>query len=113
MLVISEISVIVPSQLLEDTYNKCSLSIMFVIILFISKLFLSIEILLLGNKLLSGINNIIMANIPKGILLFVSLTSSDTLILINIRINRNKIDTAPTYTNRYDIPMNTIPIKIK
>jgi hypothetical protein len=43
----------------------------------------------------------------------VSLISSDTLILINIRINRNKIDTAPTYTNKYDIPINTIPIVIK
>jgi hypothetical protein len=98
--VISEISEIVPSQLLEDTYNICSLSIMFVKKLFNSKMFLSDDIFLSGNKLLSGINSINIANIPKGILLFVSFISSDTLILINIKINKNNIDTAPTYTNK-------------
>ena len=33
-------------------------------------------------------------------LLFVSPISSDTLMLMSININKNKIDTAPTYTNK-------------
>ena len=33
-------------------------------------------------------------------LLLVSAISSDTLIFINIKINKNNIDTAPTYTNK-------------
>jgi hypothetical protein len=38
--------------------------------------------------------------IAKGILLLVSLNNSDILTFININIKRNKIDTAPTYTNK-------------
>jgi len=34
-------------------------------------------------------------------------------MFISIKINKNKIDTAPTYTNRYDKPINTIPTTIK
>jgi hypothetical protein len=32
---------------------------------------------------------------------------------INININKNNIDTAPIYTNKYDIPIKVIPIIIK
>lgn len=106
-------STIVPSQLLEDTYNNCSLSIILETLLFISKSLLFDDVTFVGNNPLSGTNNIIMANTANGILLFVSLISSDTLILINIKINKNSIDTAPTYTKIYEIPINTIPTKIK
>ena len=112
ILIISYISIIVPSQLLEDTYNNCSGAVIFVTVLSIPSPFSSDDPLA-GNKALSGINKIIIAKIANGILLFVSLISSETLILINIKINKNNIDTAPTYTSKYDIPINTIPIKIK
>ena len=46
--------------------------------------------------MLNGIKKAIIVIKAKGKLLFVSLISSDTLILINININRNNIDTAPT-----------------
>ena len=36
----------------------------------------------------------------NGRLLLVSLSSSEVLTLINIKIKRNSIDTAPTYTNK-------------
>lgn len=113
ILIISDISIIVPSQLLEDTYNNCSGAVIFVTALSNPNLFSSDDNAFTGSKPLSGINNIIIANIANGILLFVSLISSDTLILISIKINKNNIDTAPTYTSKYDIPINTIPIKIK
>ena len=37
---------------------------------------------------------------PKNKLLLVSVCNSDTLISINININKNKIETAPIYTNK-------------
>jgi len=44
--------------------------------------------------------NVTLKNIPiiiaNGILLLLSVVSSDILTLINININKNKIDTAPT-----------------
>jgi hypothetical protein len=51
--------------------------------------------------------------IPKGILLPVALNNSEILIFISISINKNNIDTAPTYTNKYDIPMKFTPNNIK
>ena len=48
--------------------------------------------------------NVTLKNIPiiiaNGILLLLSVVSSDILTLINININKNKIVTAPTYTNK-------------
>jgi hypothetical protein len=46
-----------------------------------------------GNRLLISIEIII----PKGILLLLLFFNSLILMLISIRINKNKIDTAPTY----------------
>ena len=46
---------------------------------------------------------------PNGILLLVSLKSSEILTFINISINKNKIDTAPTYTNKYERPIKFRP----
>ena len=43
----------------------------------------------------------------------VSVISSDTLTLINIKIKINNIDTAPIYTNKYDKPIKFKPNKIK
>jgi hypothetical protein len=54
----------------------------------------------LGRISLKGMKKANIANIAKGILLLVSLISSETLILINISMNRNSIETAPTYTNK-------------
>jgi hypothetical protein len=34
-------------------------------------------------------------------------------MLINIKINKNNIDTAPTYTNKYDSPIKFNPNVIK
>ena len=48
-------------------------------------------------------------NIAKGILLLVLLNSSLILTFINIKINKNKIDTAPTYTNKYERPIKFKP----
>jgi hypothetical protein len=59
------------------------------------------------------IKNIKPIIIDKYKLLLVSLCSSDTLTSINIRINKNKIDTAPIYTKRYDNPKKFNPINIK
>lgn len=89
MEVISEISTKLLSQLFEETYEICVSCL-----LTISKL--SALLSELGNILLIGIKKERMAIIAKGILLLVSLISSDTLILISININKNKIDTAPT-----------------
>lgn len=91
MLIISYVSIKLLSQLLDDTKDIILSSFK------ISKLY---ALFVSGNILLYGIKNPKIVNIAKGILLFVSLISSDTLILINIKINRNKIDTAPTYTKR-------------
>ena len=48
--------------------------------------------------------NVILKNIPiitaNGILLLLSVVSSDILTFISININKNRIDTAPTYTNK-------------
>lgn len=89
MEVISEISTRLLSQLFEETYEIC-VSILFII----SKL--SALFSALGNILLIGIKKDRIAIIAKGILLFVSPISSDTLMFISININKNKIDTAPT-----------------
>lgn len=49
----------------------------------------------------------------KTILLLVFTCNSEILISINISINKNKIDTAPIYTSKYEIPIKFIPINIK
>ena len=110
ILVMSDTLTMQVSQLLEDTYFNSSV--------FEKKLSTfesceSIITFLSGNVLLSGTKKASIVNIARGIQLFVSLISSDTLILISIRMNRNKIDTAPTYTSKYDIPINLIPMKIR
>ncbi len=87
--VISVISTILLSQLFEETYEICVSCL-----LIISKL--SVLFSELGNILLIGIKIDKIAIIAKGMLLLVSPISSDTLILISININKNKIDTAPT-----------------
>jgi hypothetical protein len=79
----SIVSVILLSQLLEVVYN-------------IIPSFTLFNPLLSGSNRLKGIKKIIMAKIAKGVLLLVSFISSDTLMLINIRMNKNKIETAPT-----------------
>jgi len=103
-----------PSQLFEDTYDiSCPENLTLLDNSFIFKLVSFTLSLISGNKLLNGIKKAKIANTARGILLFVSLISSETLMLINIKINKNNIETAPTYTNKYDIPINLIPIKIK
>lgn len=87
--VISDISTRFWSQFTEEIYEISS-SILFII----SKL--SALFSELGNILLIGIKKDRIAIIAKGILLLVSVISSDTLIFISININKNKIDTAPT-----------------
>lgn len=54
-----------------------------------------------------------LKNIPmiiaNGMLLLLSLVSSEILTFINININKNSIETAPTYTSKYDSPMKFNP----
>jgi hypothetical protein len=69
--------------------------------------------MLLGNTSKKGIILINVINIDKGILLLVLLCNSLNLILINIKINKNKIETAPIYTIKYDNPIKINPDKIK
>ena len=92
ILIISDTSTILPSQLLDETKKTESVN-GFMLNSFTFGL-------ALGRISLKGIKKANIANIAKGILLLVSLISSETLILINISINRNSIETAPTYTNR-------------
>jgi len=83
-----------PSQLSDDTKNTESVKgfMLFFICIFTS----FISELVLGKMLLKGIKKAKIANIAKGMLLLVSLISSETLILINISMNKNNIETAPT-----------------
>ena len=46
-------------------------------------------------------------------LLLLSTCNSEILMFISININKNNIDTAPTYTSKYDKPIKFIPINIK
>ena len=62
-----------------------------------------------GNKAYKAMLKITDIIITKGILLLLSVTSSDILTFINIKINKKRIDTAPTYTKRYDNPIKFIP----
>jgi hypothetical protein len=87
----SETSTILPSQFLDET-NKTVSQDKF--ILSLTCIFTSEPVL--GKILLKGMKKAKTASTANGMLLLVSLISSDTLILINIRINKNKIETAPT-----------------
>ena len=49
----------------------------------------------------------------KNKLFLVFTCNSDILMSINIKINKNNIDIAPMYTNKYDIPINTKPDMIR
>ena len=93
-LLISKTSTKFPSQLFEETY------FIFSTLTKDSKKKLFDLLSALGKILLIGIKKARMTKIAKGILLFVSSLNSETLIFISIRINKNKIDTAPTYTNK-------------
>jgi SepF-like predicted cell division protein (DUF552 family) len=53
-----------------------------------------------GNISYKGYVNDRLIITANGILLLVLLDNSLILTFINIKINRNKIDTAPTYTSR-------------
>ena len=88
----SETSTMLPSQLLDETKKTESENVF--------KLNSLTLVPVLGRMSLKGIKKANIANIAKGILLLVSLISSETLILINISMNRNSIETAPTYTNK-------------
>jgi hypothetical protein len=92
ILIMSDTSTMLPSQLLDETKKTESENEF--------KLNSFTLGLALGIMSLKGIKKANIANIAKGILLLVSLISSETLILINISINRNSIETAPTYTNK-------------
>ena len=94
MLDISDTSTILLSQLFEETWD------IFVCLKSKDKLKLSLLFSLLGKISPIGIKNANIANIAKGILFLVSAISSDTLIFISININKNNIDTAPTYTSK-------------
>ena len=72
-----------------------------------------VKIKLYGNNLYRVGKKYIPIAMAKGILLLLSVLSSDILMLINININKNKIDTAPTYTNKYDKPIKFIPNVIR
>ena len=95
ILLISEISIILLSQLLEETCKTCVSCLLIKNNLDVLSLFI-----LLGNISLMGIKKAKIAIIASGILLLVSPISSETLIFINISMNKNKMDTAPTYTNK-------------
>ena len=58
------------------------------------------EFNLYGKILLKLILKNIPINIASGILLLLLTTSSDILTLINISMNKNSIETAPTYTSK-------------
>ena len=88
----SETSTMLPSQLLDETKKTESENVF--------KLNSLTLVPVLGRMSLKGIKKANIANIAKGILLLVSLISSETLILINISMKRNSIETAPTYTNK-------------
>ena len=49
----------------------------------------------------------------KSTLLFVSVSNSDILTFINIKINKNNIETAPTYTIKYTKPKKCKPMVIR
>lgn len=98
MLIISETSTKLPSQLLDETKKTESEKGFKLFLIWILSSFISG--LAFGKMLLKGIKKAKIASIAKGILLLVSLISSETLILINISMNKNKIETAPTYTNK-------------
>ena len=53
-----------------------------------------------GSNLYNVKLKIIPIMIARGILLLLSVTSSEILTLINIKMNKNKIETAPTYTSK-------------
>ena len=53
-----------------------------------------------GNSLYSVMLKNIPVIIASGILLLLSLVSSDILMFISININKNNIETAPTYTSK-------------
>ena len=106
-LLISKTSTKFPSQLFEETY------FIFSIFTKDSKKKLFDLLSALGKILLIGIKKASITKIAKGILLFVSSLSSDTLIFISIRINKNKIDTAPTYTNKQAKPIKDKPMNIR
>ena len=96
---ISELSNKLLSQLLDETYtlsfNKLNL-------IKLIKLFLLGEykesryLSILGFRLYIYNNTPII--IDKNKLFFVSVCNSDILIFINIKINKNNIETAPIYT---------------
>ena len=92
ILIMSETSTMLPSQLLDETKKTESENVFKLNSLTFGPA--------LGKMSLKGIKKANIANIAKGILLLVSLISSETLILINISMNRNSIETAPTYTNK-------------
>ena len=92
ILMMSDTSIILPSQLLDETKKTESENVF--------KLNSLTLVPVLGRMSLKGIKKANIANIAKGILLLVSLISSETLILINISMKRNSIETAPTYTNK-------------
>ena len=58
-----------------------------------------------GNSFYSVMLKNIPIKIASGILLLLSLVSSDILMFICININKNSIETAPTYTSKYDKPI--------
>ena len=89
ILIISDTSNIFPSQLLDETKKTESENVLMLLSSFTYEL-------ALGKILLNGIKKAIIASIAKGILLLVSLINSETLILINISMNKNSIETAPT-----------------
>lgn len=96
MLIISVLSTKYPSQFLDVTYSKLP-----VLTISCSNVYTSCPIkldftLTSGNTVVNNTTKVNIVTKAKGMLLLVSLISSETLILINININKNKIDTAPT-----------------
>lgn len=93
ILIMSETSTILPSQLLDET-NWTESEGKFILLL--TNIFSLTSEFVLGRILLKGIKKAKTASTARGMLLLVSLISSDTLTLISIKMNKNKIETAPT-----------------
>lgn len=83
-----------PKDLNEDLYSKILIEekskSKFVLFILLENIYFSEKDALKTNIII----------IDKGKLLLLSVVSSETLTFINIRINKNSIETAPTYTSK-------------
>ena len=98
--VISIFSIIKPSHELWEIYEIYSLDISTKVLYINHKKILFIPTLTLINIKLIGMYIYIPISKLINTLFIVSVCNSEILISINIKINKNSIDTAPIYTNK-------------